>query len=197
MVDNKTIAFYDDAAGDYAAKFAVSKPDAQLLAFMDLLPAGGDVLDLGCGPAFAPAHMRNAGFNLDPVDASAGMVTTANDLHDINARQMTFDQIDMIAAYDGVWANFSLLHADRTDLPRYLAAIATALRPEGVFHIGLKVGTGAARDKIDRLYTYVTVPELETLLTDAGLTPLATDLGEGMGMAGTIDPWVVMRARKT
>lgn len=197
MTDDKTIAFYDGASFDYAAKFAASSPDAQLLAFMALLPAGGSVLDLGCGPAFASAHMRNAGFKPDPVDASQGMITAANDLHDIGARMLTFDEIDMVAAYDGVWANFSLLHADRADLPRYLRALATALRPNGVFHIGLKVGEGAERDRIDRFYTYVTVPELQGLLQDAGFDVLATDLGEGVGMAGTNDPWVVIRARKT
>ena len=196
MVDAKTIAFYDTASFDYAEKFKSSKPDRYLRAFMALLPDGAEVLDLGCGPAFASAHMRNAGFKVDPVDASDGMIKVANDVHDIGARKLTFDEIDMVAAYDGVWANFSLLHADRADLPRHLSAIATALRPDGVFHVGLKVGTGAARDKIDRLYTYVTVEELEGLLTDAGFTLLGTDLGEVKGMAGTVDPWVIIRARK-
>lgn len=196
MVDDRTIAFYDTASFDYAEKFAHSEPDAQLRAFMALLPESGVVLDLGCGPAFASAHMRSAGFTCDPVDASAGMVKTANDLHDIGARQLTFDELDMTAAYDGVWANFSLLHAERADLPRYLSAIAKALRPSGVLHIGLKTGYGSARDGIDRLYTYVSVPELEQLLATAGLTIIGIDLGESKGMAGTVDPWVVMRARK-
>lgn len=196
MVDDRTIAFYDAASFDYAEKFARFKPDAQLLAFMALLPKGGHVLDLGCGPAFAAAHMRAAGFICDPVDASDGMIKTANDLHGIGARKLTFDEIDMIATYDGVWANFSLLHAPRAALPRYLKAIAKALRPDGIFHVGLKVGTGAVRDKIDRFYTYVTVDELNDLLTAAQFSVLATDLGEGPGMAGTVEPWVVMRARK-
>lgn len=196
MVDAQTITFYDNAAFDYAAHFAKSKPDTQLRAFMALLPKGARVLDLGCGPATASAHMRDAGFEMDPVDASAGMIKVANDLHAINARQLTFDQLDMDAAYDGVWANFSLLHAPRDAWPRHLRAIATALRPDGVFHIGVKTGTGAGRDKIDRFYTYVTVPELSEMLATAGFTILGTDLGEGPGMAGTVEPWVVMRARK-
>jgi hypothetical protein len=109
---------------------------------------------------------------------------------------MTFDEIDTVAAYDGIWANFSLLHAERADLPRHLSAIVRALRPSGILHIGLKTGYGAERDGIDRFYTYVAVPELEQLLATAGLTIIGIDLGEGKGMAGTVDPWVVMRARK-
>lgn len=196
MIDDETIAFYDTAAGDYAAKFAKSRPDAQLTAFMDLLPNGGRVLDLGCGPATASAHMRNAGFDCDPVDASDGMIKIANDLHDLGARKLTFDELDMIADYDGVWANFSLLHAKRDDLPRHLDAIATALRDQGVFSVAMKTGTDATRDRLGRMYTFVTIPELSELLTNAGFSILAVDEGMGPGLAGDVSPWVTIRARK-
>ena len=172
MVDPETIAIYDTAAGEYASKFTKSGPDAQLTAFMDLLPAGGSVLDLGCGPATASAHMRAAGFLCDPVDASDGMIKIANDLHAIGARKLTFDDIDMVAAYDGVWANFSLLHAARADLPRHFAAIATALRDNGIFSVAMKTGSNAARDRLGRMYTYVTISELSDLLTNAGFSIL-------------------------
>lgn len=196
MPDAKTIAFYDKAAQRYADSFATGTPSDSLRAFMDLLPAGGTVLDLGCGPARASAHMRDAGFLPDPVDASQGMVTLANETYDINARILTFDQVDMIAAYDGVWANFALLHAPRSDLPDIIARLATALRSRGAIHIALKTGTGEQRDKIDRLYTYLTVAELRRLLTNAGFTIIATTEGSEVGCAGTNDPFVVMRAHK-
>ncbi len=196
MPDKLTLHFYDTAAERYANLTKTGTPDANLLAFMELLPEGGEVLDLGCGPARASYHMRAAGFRPDPVDASTGMVDLANETHDIGARLMTFDELDAIATYDGVWANFSLLHAPAADLPRLLGAIAHALRPRGVFHIGMKVGTGEHRDSIDRLYTYVTVDGLRDLLSTAGFEILATVEGKEKGCAGTLDPFVVMRARK-
>lgn len=196
MADQRTIALYDAKAADYADLVKSDTADAQLQAFMDLLPAGGDVLDLGCGPAFASVQMRDAGFNPDPVDASQGMVDMANARFGINARLLTFDQIDMDAAYDGVWANFSLLHAARDDLPRHLKAIAIALRRDGILHIGMKTGTGEARDRIDRKYTYVTEEELGDMLQSAGFTLLGTDTGADVGFDGTIAPWVVMRGQK-
>lgn len=196
MVDPETIAIYDTAAGEYASKFTKSGPDVQLTAFMDLLPAGGSVLDLGCGPATASAHMRAAGFDCDPVDASDGMIKIANDLHAIGARKLTFDDIDMVAAYDGVWANFSLLHAARADLPRHFAAIATALRDNGIFSVAMKTGSNAARDRLGRMYTYVTISELSDLLTNAGFSILGVDEGMGAGLAGDVSPWVTIRARK-
>lgn len=194
MPDAKTIRFYDTAAERYATQTGAA--GAQLAAFMALLPQGAKVLDLGCGPARASAHMRDAGHNPDPVDASIGMIELANKTHNIGARHLTFDQIDMVDIYDGIWANFSLLHAPRKDLPRILLAINTALHHRGVFHITMKTGTGEMRDGIDRLYTYVTVQDLHDLLTNAGFTIIATAEDHEVGCAGTDDPYVVIRARK-
>ncbi|MDO6591315.1 methyltransferase type 11 [Loktanella sp. D2R18] len=196
MPDKDTIATYNAKAADYAKMTNTARPDADLQAFIDTMPKGAHILDLGCGPATASAHMRDAGLVPDPVDAAQGMVDCANQTHHIGARLMAFDDIDMIATYDGVWANFSLLHTPETDLPRHIRAIAVALRDGGIFHIGMKVGAGEKRDQIDRLYTYVTVDGLHALLTDAGFDVIATKQGQEVGMAGTNDPFVIMRARK-
>jgi len=196
MPDAKTIAFYDAAAERYANMTGTDAPSDQLVAFMALLPPRAHVLDLGCGPARASVHMRDAGFVPDPVDASQGMIDLANETHQIGARKLTFDDVDMVNTYDGIWANFSLLHAPRADLPRILAALATALHANGVLHVALKTGSGEARDDIDRLYTYLTVTELHDLLTTAGFAVIATVEGHEIGCAGTDDPFVAMRARK-
>ena len=196
MPDAKTIAFYDAAAERYANMTGNDAPSDQLVAFMALLPPHAHVLDLGCGPARASVHMRDAGFVPNPVDASQGMIDLANETHQIGARKLTFDDVDMVNTYDGIWANFSLLHAPRADLPRILAALATALHANGVIHVALKTGSGEARDDIDRLYTYLTVTELHDLLTTAGFAVIATVEGHEIGCAGTDDPFVAMRARK-
>ncbi|MEO0905729.1 MAG: class I SAM-dependent methyltransferase, partial [Pseudomonadota bacterium] len=196
MVDARTIATYDKKAGDYADLVATDQPDASLAAFIALIPAGGTVLDLGCGPGTASAHMRAAGLKPHPMDASPGMIKIAKETFNLDAKLATFDDIDGTAIYDGVWANFSLLHAPRADLPRYLTMLFDALKPGGVFHIGMKTGTGAKRDGIDRLYTFVTVRELTTLLVTAGFEVTHTQEGREAGMAGTIDPFVIMRGKK-
>ena len=196
MPDAKTIATYDAKAGDYVKLTGTDAPDAALLAFIDLIPSGGHVLDLGCGPATASAHMRDAGLVPDPVDASQGMVDLANQTHDIGARIATFDDIDETAAYEGIWANFSLLHASRAALPRHLAGLYQALKPGGFLHIGMKTGTGTERDAIDRLYTYVSVTELESLLSNAGFQVTNIREGAERGMAGTLDAFVLMWGQK-
>ncbi len=196
MPDAKTIALYNRKAADYADGFASDAPDKTLQAFIALMPKGGRVLDLGCGPGMASAHMRDAGLDPDPVDASEGMIALAHERFDLPARLGTFDDIAGDRVYDGIWANFSLLHAPRPDLPRYFAALGKATKANGVIHVGMKTGEGSQRDAMDRLYTFVTVSELQTLLENAGFAVIHTHEGAERGMAGTVDPFVIMRGRK-
>jgi len=193
--DPGTIAAYDAHAAAYASRFGAAGPDDPLRRFIAGLPAGAQVLDLGCGPGHASAFLRAAGMRPDPVDASAAMVALANQRHGIGARLGTFDDIDAVAAYDGVWANFSLLHAGRADLPRHLAALYRALMPGGLLHIGMKTGAGEARDRFGRFYSFFSRDELAGLLADAGFTVIAEAAGAERGLAGTLDPFVILRAR--
>jgi len=104
--------------------------------------------------------------------------------------------IDASNCYEGIWANFSLLHAAPEDFPTILKALHTALKDQGVFHIGMKTGTGRSRDGLGRLYTYFTEDELSAHLNSAGFQITSTTTGEDKGLAGTVDPWVIILSQK-
>ena len=192
--DPETIRIYDTRAADYARVVATSTPGALLSAFIAAIPAGGRVLDLGCGPGLSAAWMAKAGLKADAVDASAEMVTLAAAHPGVTAWQASFDDLDATAHYDGIWANFSLLHAPRADMPGHLAAIHRALRPGGQFHIALKTGTDEARDSLGRLYTYYTPDALTALLTETGFTVTKTTTGRDKGLDGSMADWVSLAA---
>lgn len=181
-LDTETIAVYDAQADTYAAR-REDHIEPGLLAFTSKLCQGSHVLDLGCGPGDASVHFQKAGFTVDAVDASASMVAIACKLG-VNARQATFDHIDEINTYDGIWASYSLLHAPRNDMPRHLTRLRTALKPGGKLHIGLKLGSGEARDLLGRLYTYYTLDELLGLLEAAGFIPKEWETEEAVGLDG-------------
>ncbi len=195
MSDPQTIGVYDRQAAEYAAKTdAYNTTDPRLAAFIAACPAGGRVLDLGCGPGRSAAKMAEAGLTVEAVDASAAMVAMAAGHPGVSARQATFDEIAGEALYDGIWANFSLLHAPRADFPRHLAALHRALKPGGAFQIGLKLGTGEARDRLGRHYTYYTEDDVMDHLRAAGFTPTDIKHGEGEGLDGTTSPWISVLA---
>ncbi|MEM8773571.1 MAG: class I SAM-dependent methyltransferase [Pseudomonadota bacterium] len=194
--DNETIGVYANQAEDYAALVSDLEHNETLAGFMELLTKDAHVLDLGCGPGWAAAIMARNGLKVTATDATPEMVEMAAKYEGVDARCATFDDVKETATYDGVWANFSLLHASRADLPRYISALSQALRATGVLHIAMKTGTGEKRDSLGRFYTYVTQNELEGLLKDAGCTPFFEKTGEERGLDGTMAPWIAIWARK-
>jgi len=196
MSDAKTLAVYDDKVDDYREMVQTLEEGEALSLFMAATRPGGLVLDLGCGPGKSSALMQNRGFNVDPVDASPAMVRVANEHFPINARLATFDSINVHSYYDGIWANFSLLHATRDDFPTILTALFNALKHNGALHIGMKTGEGAYRDALGRFYTFYTLKQLENHLKVAGFAISSVREGEDKGLAGTIDPWVTILSRK-
>ncbi|SLN30699.1 bifunctional 3-demethylubiquinone-9 3-methyltransferase/ 2-octaprenyl-6-hydroxy phenol methylase [Roseovarius gaetbuli] len=192
--DSETLRVYDAMADQYATVTADAASDPLLAGFIGALPRGAQVLDLGCGPGIIAAHMARAGLSVTATDASREMVALTGGFSGVTARLATFDEIAGEDIYDGIWANFSLLHAARADMPRHLNALHVALKPGGILHIALKSGTGASRDSLGRLYTYYTAVELETLLIAAGFTPFSSATGRDTGLSGEMADWIAISA---
>lgn len=196
MADKQTINAYDSNVGTY--KKMVSKlPDLEpLQAFITELPKAAFVLDWGSGPGYLAARMRDAGLNPVCVDASFEMVAAAQQDFGLEARQESFADLDAVSLYQGIWANFSLLHADRSDFPHHIAAAATALVPSGVFYLALKSGTGDVRDDLGRLYAYYTQDELVDAVNSQGLAVIRIFTGRSAGMSGHPENWIGLLCRK-
>jgi 2-polyprenyl-3-methyl-5-hydroxy-6-metoxy-1,4-benzoquinol methylase len=194
MSDEETLKVYADKVDDYAKLVTRGTPDRDLQDFIDGIPAGGRVLDLGCGPGNSAAMMIQAGLLAEATDASPEMVNLAKKAG-VPAWVSTFEDVVADGVYDGIWANFSLLHAPKIDMPANLARIANALRPGGFFHLGTKTGTGEKRDRIGRFYAYYTEDELRGLLGDAGFEVGYVRHGEAAGLDGTDAPFIIMKAR--
>lgn len=196
MSDAATISVYDRKADDYASLTdAFNTDDPNLRAFIAACPSGARVLDLGCGPGTSAAIMARAGLQVDAVDASAEMVARAATHPGVTARQASFDEMATLpGGYGGVWANFSLLHAPRADFPRHLSDLKSVMLPGAVLHIGMKLGSGEARDAIGRFYSYYSDDELTAYLQKAGFRVHDRSFGSGTGLDGAVSDWIVLRA---
>lgn len=195
MSDNETLNVYAEKAVEYAEiSDQITDTDPCLVDFVAQIPGGGRVLDLGCGPGASAARMVQAGLNVDAHDPVPEMIALAQKNDGVNARVAGFDDLQDKDIYDGIWANFSLLHAAREDMARYLAAIHTALKKDGKFHIAVKTGSGAKRDRLGRLYTYYSEDELQELLTDAGFSIVKRHEGIDRGLDGKMAHWIALMA---
>lgn len=194
MADNETIATYNATADNYAKLVSRTTPDRDLQRFIDAVSKGGLVLDWGCGPGNSAAMMQAAGLVTELIDASEKMVALARSKYGLNVKQATFDKLNEKARYDGLWANFSLLHAPKSDMASHLKAAHTALKKGGCFHIGMKLGTGEKRDTMARMYTYYEEIELKGLIEKAGFTIDFTRTDAMKGMVGIEEPFIIINA---
>jgi len=157
--DPDTIAFYQARAPHYVLKFGQSH-SYQLDPFLDRLPPGGRVLELGCGGGQDSARMAERGFVTDATDATPAMVAKTNERFGLGARVMAFGELEAEAAYDGIWAHASLLHCPRAALPDVLARIHRALASGGWHFASYKLGENEGRDDLGRFYNF---PDAEWL----------------------------------
>ncbi|RBW53665.1 class I SAM-dependent methyltransferase [Ruegeria sp. A3M17] len=193
VTDRKTIDAYTTRVAEY---LSVPLPPEQVearMAFAEAVAPGGYVLDLGSGPGADSMFFLREGLRVRALDATPAFVEHARE-NGVDAHVGTFDDVTETATFDGIYASFSLLHAPRKDFPRHLAAIHRALKPESIFFLGLKLGTGEHRDDIDRYYTYFSQTEIEEALAEAGFTIDRITTGVGKGLAGSYDGFILVIA---
>ncbi|SFK13794.1 class I SAM-dependent methyltransferase [Celeribacter neptunius] len=184
----------DQSPAPFGAEETISIYDARAdaEAFAATLPKGARILDLGCGPGQYAAWFADQGFDVSAWDASASMIALAGQHPGVTARQARFDELNAEAGYDGIWANFSLLHLPKEALPDVLARIHRALKPAGHFHIAMKLGRGAGPDKIGRYYSYYSEEELRDLLAGTGFTISNLRHFSGKGLDGTAGAYITL-----
>ncbi len=118
------------------------------------IPAGGAVLDLGCGSGVPVARdLAAAGYRVTGIDVSDVQVRRAREL----VPQAEFVRADVTAidfgpaSFDAVVALYVLIHLPLEDQPPLLARIASWLRPGGLFlaTTGYRAWTGVDENWLD------------------------------------------------
>ncbi|AHM03875.1 Methyltransferase type 11 [Roseibacterium elongatum DSM 19469] len=197
MSDAATIAVYARAARRYAAKdLAPHDLDHgdDIAAFSALLPPGGRILDLGCGPGRWAAAFHKAGYLVDATDVTPEMAALARRRYGLTVRVEPFEALSARSYYDGIWANFSLLHSAKSDLPGLLQRLHMALMPGGALHLGMKLGTGEQRCDLGRRFAYYGQDELRSLLASTRFTVTRSRTGNGWGDPSGGDTFVILTA---
>lgn len=193
--DRETLEVYAAEAGRYAAMAPTERETTALAGFLGRLAPGARILDIGCGPGTHALAMQERGFAVTAWDASPDFVEMAR-AKGLDAHLRTFASLTETKAFDAIWCSFSLLHTPKAEHSAHIAAMARALVPGGWLFLGLKLGAGEGRDALGRFYSYVARAELEALLAGAGLTPIDWTEGESKGLAGTVDPFILMTSRR-
>lgn len=135
-----TEEYYNTNAGDFIDGTVNVDTGNLRERFLKYIPAGGSVLDLGCGSGRDTKAFADAGYEVAAIDASSELCARASEYSGIAVRCMRFEQLEDVDRYDGVFACASLLHVPEDDLPDILGRINRALKPQGVLYASFKYG---------------------------------------------------------
>ena len=163
--ESTTIRYYNKHAREYVGSTVNLNMGDLYHPFLDGLPKGGSILDLGCGSGRDTKTFLELGYNVTAVDASSQMVTATTHLTGQPAQQMQFQEIDFHETFDGIWACASLLHVPMKELGDVVVRLLAALRPNGIFYSSFKEGSGE-RMNGDRLFVDFTEMGLGDLLKE-------------------------------
>lgn len=137
----------------------------------DRLRPGSKILDLGCGSCRDALAFIDEGFDVTPVDGSAGMRRVVKERLGIDVVNCKFEDIPWKSEFDAVWASASLLHVPIDDLPGVLEKVSATLKDGGLFYCSFK--QSFQRDPLDpRSFTRLDRGIFENLLRGSGFEPI-------------------------
>lgn len=161
---DSTIQYYDANARSFYQRTAGLDVAHLYSPFLERLPSGAHILDAGCGSGRDSLFFINKGYRVTAMDASKNLAELASRLLNQPVRVLRFDELDYEEEFDGVWANASLLHVPRKEMPGVLERFTRALKPGGIFYLSFKHGSGESlRD--DRRFNDYDEPAFRRLLS--------------------------------
>lgn len=164
---DRTIDYYNTNAHAYIAGTQDVEFSELQGAFLELIPAGGYILDFGCGSGRDTKCFIGKGFRVDAIDGSEEMVKAATEYADIPVRQMLFQELTAVETYDGIWACSSILHLNVDQLEDVIGKIRTALKPGGIFYTSFKYGDFSG-ERNGRFFTDMTEQSFSDLIARMG-----------------------------
>lgn len=175
-----SVAAYSAEPVAYERKYANHLLDRPTR-FASLLSPGSQILDLGCGPGRDIRIFSEAGHNPIGIDMNPAFIEMARrhgEVIDGDIREIS--SVFSPLSFDGVWAQASLVHLQRTAVELLLRDLRDLLRPNGhIYACVPATGETGWVDESDGRRWYTTWPDdsFEDAVKSAGFQILDVTRG--------------------
>ncbi|MGB2113416.1 MAG: DUF3427 domain-containing protein [Marinobacter adhaerens] len=137
-----TLAYYNNNADAFVESTFEISMEELYQEFLPLIPEGGYILDAGCGSGRDALFFDKNGYRVSAFDGSEAIASLAREKTGLSVQHRYFSDIHESSTYDGIWACASLLHLPLVEVPDAIGRLWHALKPDGVFYMSFKIGTG-------------------------------------------------------
>ena len=192
---NQNIEYYNKNADAFYESTVNTDMSEWQNRFLKHIPAGGRILDAGCGSGRDSKAFIKQGYSVVAFDASKEMCQKASELIGQEVWQMKFEEMSFDDEFDGVWACASLLHVSSEDIKDVFGKIYMALYPNGIFYSSFKYGDGMLQ-RGKRVFNDFTEDRIKKSLTEVGFEIIECDTSFDVRPGREEEKWVNVIAKK-
>lgn len=154
------------------------------------------ILDFGCGPGRDLKIFRDLGHETIGLEGAERFVELARGYSGCEVWQQDFLKLALPAEYfDGIFANASLFHVPRQELPRVLGELFAALKPQGVLFSSNPRGENQEGWSGERYGSYLDWDTWQQHVLDAGFAEIS-HYYRPPGLPCAEQPWLASVWRK-
>ena len=161
--EKSTLDYYNKKATEFVSGTVEVQFTEMQDTFLEYVPAGGKILDFGCGSGRDTKYFLSRGYVVEATDGSEELCKIASEYTGIPVKRMLFHELNSVEEYDGIWACASILHVAKQELPVIIQKMADAVKHNGVVYMSFKYGDFEGV-KNGRYFTYLTEDAFEELI---------------------------------
>lgn len=138
-----SLSFYNEKANSYAAGTYPLDMSHILTPFLERLPKGGKVLEVGVGSGRDAKFMIERGYQVTGIEGSSALAEIARHNLGIPIHEIRFfEEHSFLGEFDGLWSNATFHHVLPEGLSILIRHWAKALKKDGVIYTSFIYGDG-------------------------------------------------------
>lgn len=189
MMIDKNVDYYNRNADSFFEGSINADMSVVRARFLSYVPAGGRILDAGCGSGRDSKVFMEAGYDVVSFDASEEMCKRASEYIGREVKNMRFEEMSFANEFDGIWACASLLHVAFEKLLEIVKKLHEALRTNGALYASFKYGEGT-KIRGDRVFSDFTEESVIPLFENAGFKIVSNVVGTDSRPGREDEKWV-------
>ena len=145
--------FYHTNYKTYDQRTFTIDPSPFLNPFIQIIPSGASILDVGCASGRDLVWFKNKGFHVTGFEKSPGLANLARKNAQCDVIEGDFEVYDFsVLSFDAIAASGALVHVPHDCLSNVIRNISRGLAENGYLYISLKKGEGAKTDDTGRTF---------------------------------------------
>lgn len=136
---NDTLKFYYDNAESFTANTLNADMSDARNKFLKYVK-NRKILDLGCGAGRDTLAFSNAGYEVTAMDGCKSLCEQVKKISNAKVLNMTFDAINFVNEFDGIWACASLLHVSSSEIIAILEKVIKSAKYNSPIYMSFKYG---------------------------------------------------------